>query len=604
MVDIPNLNVVLAMANELENEYDIDSRLKRYQSMNPELIELSEQQGLNAEQAPPALFVADFVVTSSEVPSELSDEDRRLTIGKSVVEGLKHRNKDPKMLMKVFYLSQKVRQAVKRNDLFLAGRGLDRSSSLMILKDVYIRPYLEVCKQLLGDGSQQWEIGVLASALKGTAPFDEIDHYLSDDRAQLPVLWEILQAYSNIVAVEQNDTMSIPNISDSQSVLLIKHGKLPNIALNNITKRPSKKEKKVVNDLLKFMEKTDKDKSILYVNGNLVGTNDNIIIARNTLSKGKPLLFLKTKAGETNVSKVLSILEQRSAEGDDWQAVKQQQRVAVDFKTVTEEKEIQVEESYNEIEDESRIEEVKENKKGLVAKLKGIFGRKSTTTKKVVKTSPVLKKKKRKVSKKEKVKKKIKKEEIIANLMPSFVADAMDVIALGDLNLFEIWDTVRESDYIIVGTLESNFATNKTTFVVEEKVGDPMEFTHTLDGLDGIVEQMVLHYFEQDADLLPNEILFVSKADNKLLNYLITFDGNKDRIVGTIAVTFEKGVAQWQEEEEEIVNRRTLQMRTRQLLAAREHTPLDTAIERIYGSEMSKAVQTIELDKALFPLQF
>jgi len=179
MDTIPNLKVVKEMAEEINSEYDLNPRLERYKTLNPDLLEFAVSNGLSEEDAPYPLFISDYIVTSSEVPSGLSDEERRLSIIKSFVKG-KERNSDVDKLLRIFYLAHKVKQAFRRNDYFLAGRGLGRDPSLVILKDIFVTPYLVTCKKILGEGDQLWEIGILYSAVKHSLPSEELQKVRGD----------------------------------------------------------------------------------------------------------------------------------------------------------------------------------------------------------------------------------------------------------------------------------------------------------------------------------------------------------------------------------------------------------------------------------------
>lgn len=604
MDTIPNLKVVKEMAEEINSEYDLSPRLDRYKTLNPDLLEFAVANGLSEEDAPYPLFISDYIVTSSEVPSGLSDEERRLSIIKSFVKG-KERNSDVDKLMRIFYLAHKVKQAFRRNDYFLAGRGLGRNPSLVILKDIFVTPYLVTCKEILGDGDQLWEMGILYSAVKHTLPSEELQKV----RGDLSYTWEQMNEYSDILEVEQNDTLTIPHKIDTQ-VLLIDRMKLPRISMYNIARSAEEEEKSVVTRFLDYLDATDKTRSLVYLNSKILGSDENIILVRNPMAKGKPVIFLKTKADELNVSQVMSILNLHG--GEDWSSVEVRKRQVSWTETVESEEEVDVEREVTEVVNKEVTEmtevEVEEKPKGGF--LRRLFGWMKGTPGKVKKTVPVKKnvptKVKKKVKGKEnrKVSKKVKHSDDIAEIIPPFVAEAVSTLALGDLNLFQIWDTVRDSNYVVIGAVESNFKDNTTTLQIDEKVGGPEEFAAILDGLDDVVESMVKYFFNLDVDILPNDILFVKSDEKGEQNYYISFDGNEERLLGTIAVTFQKtsiGFAK-EEGEDDVINRRTMKMRTRQLMSSREHTPFDTSVERILGGTLSSKAQTAHLEKAILNL--
>ena len=71
---------------------------------------------------------------------------------------------------------------------------------------------------------------------------------------------------------------------------------------------------------------------------------------------------------------------------------------------------------------------------------------------------------------------------------------------------------------------------------------------------------------------------------------------NEDRLVATIGGTFVKNIVDWKAKEEETLQRRTLHMRTGQLLQARRHTPFDEAVTRIYQDIFTPEDEIISLE--------
>ncbi len=689
MEHLPNYKVISELVEELDSEFNLESRLTRYKSLSPELIELAKDAGMDKEDdATRALFLADFVITSSEVPQGTSDDDRRISIIKAFIEGLANRTYSADNLLKVFYLSQKVAQSFRRNDYFLSGRGLDRNTTSMILKDLYLMPYLAKSKEILGEGGPGWELSILASAAKQTLPHIELEEYgkLTEKDNLLEYIWKIMLEFQNSHNVEINDTLSIPHISESQILLFSKFNGLPSITMTNIHKKADKYEKVIVEDLLNFMDNSDRtEKSLLYIRGKIVGTDETLIVARHSMIDGKPIVVFKTKADEVNVSELLSLLELKSLEKTDWTRINPKNRKVImeDITTelvdvvveeevtedkeytyeveeeveITEEKMVKFEEEVEEleeyeyeVEEEIEIEEMEtytyeeeiefEDKPGLFGKLMGkkskgivkkivqkkgkrpvkkkvmakVKKKGTRPVKKIVKKKekrPVTRIEKRKVKKKgtrpvtKTVKKKVKKtiehkverEEVILEVYPDFVGNALSALSLGDLNLFEIWDSIRESDYGIVGIIYSDFKRNETKFFAEKGIGDPNDLAVLLDGLDEVLENIMNYYFQGEFQIIPSEVLFKGNNDSR---YVITFDGNSDRLVGTIAQTYVKDITDWQNKQErQIIKRRTLLMRTGQLLSSLAHSPFDTSVERIYSDTINKESQLTVLDKSI-----
>ena len=81
MSSIANLELIGQLEQELYQEFDMKSRIARYESSSPQLIELAKENGIDdITQAGYALFLSDFIITSSEMPSGISDDERRVIL--------------------------------------------------------------------------------------------------------------------------------------------------------------------------------------------------------------------------------------------------------------------------------------------------------------------------------------------------------------------------------------------------------------------------------------------------------------------------------------------------------------------------------------------
>ena len=74
----------------------------------------------------------------------------------------------------------------------------------------------------------------------------------------------------------------------------------------------------------------------------------------------------------------------------------------------------------------------------------------------------------------------------------------MGILSLSDLRLYEIFDTIREAEYVVTGAIYSDFEKDTTQFVVTELLEDPKNLADNLDGLDEVIEKVVSHYFSPD----------------------------------------------------------------------------------------------------------
>jgi hypothetical protein len=616
MKEIPNLKTIQDLAESIDDEFEIESRLKRYETMNPELMEFASRYGLrNPNEATPALFVADFIVTSSEVPSGGTDEERRESIINCFQYGLKSRCESAEALMRVFFLSQKTATLIRRNNAYMAGRGLVQETGMLILKDSFLTPFLAVTAEILGKGDTGWELGILSSALNQTYPHKELLEYEGapshdNDSKLFQFSQKLLEEFIKQHKLEINANLVIPNIMKTSIIFITKPSKQSLISIwnpqNIFSRWVGEEEKTVVNPLLNFLNKSDEDKPLIYLRGRIMNTDNQLMLVRNPFVEGKPMTLIRTPADEINVSKVLNTLAYRGVEAQELEGSIDIEEPVIKKEVVEEEVEEVVEKSVKVEEptgEKVTIDEPVAKQTGFFGRIKKLFGKKPETTEKTIvrkqeaasRKTPKVKEKKRKKIFREKITKTMKKKRA---LLPSFISHDIGVEAVGDLNLYELFDTFRESKYLIIGALESNFAAGETTFITETAFGDPSDLADILDGLDSVIEQAANHYFKEDHQILPTEILFTTRSDRR---YIICLDGNEERIVGTIGETYVKDVSQW-EKEEEFLQRRSLHMRTGQLLAARQHTKFDAAVERIYANTIDKDAKLSTLDHAILPL--
>ena len=61
MSAIPNLEFIDGLKSKLDEEFDLGSRLSRYESMSPELVEFAKSEGIDKTGiATRALFITDL----------------------------------------------------------------------------------------------------------------------------------------------------------------------------------------------------------------------------------------------------------------------------------------------------------------------------------------------------------------------------------------------------------------------------------------------------------------------------------------------------------------------------------------------------------------
>lgn len=602
MLVVPNEEVLRSLVQKIEDEYDLNNRLNRYKSQS-ELIELASSQGLTQmEDAIRALFVADFIVTASELPSGGTDNERYQSIIQSFIQG-HSRGSSSDSLMRIFYLAYKTATTIRRQDLFLAGRGVSRKAALIRLKDSYITPYLTVTSELLGKGSCGWELGILSAALKKMYPDNEIQQFegapeYTDYKTLTDFIWRLLVAYSQIQTAETNPNPIIPNMEESKSLLLFDAQNAELTSLWNTTPSNILKLKVILPSFVKFISQSFNDKHLVLVKGKILETTEHFFMIRSPFTTSKPVLILKTPADELNFTRVLTVLHLRGLEQDGWTKV-----VNAD-ESIVEPKEIKVVEPLPEVptpdvKKGEKKTEIPPKKEGFLTKIKQrIFGKKPEPE---VEKKPIPKQLKPKLS--IKIKEDKKQERVPPFIaQSSFIAQGITIDAVSDLNLFEIFDTVREESYHIVGTFETDFKETKTGFITKQNFIQPSALITFLNALEQEISKVYVKIFDNN-QVLVEELFFMGNDEQKMI---ICLNGNQERVVGTIATTSVEKIVDWQSREKEVetLQRRSLHMRTQQLLAARRHTPFQEAVERIYGANFNvKKTKFITLDQPIFSLR-
>ena len=325
MLKVPNVEVLKDVVHKIEEEYNLDSRLNRYKNQ-PEMIESASNQGLTeVDDAIRALFVADFIVTASEVPTGGTDDERYRSVIESFIQG-RTRCTSTDSLMRVFYFAYKVAPTIRHQDLFMAGRGLSRKAALIRLKDSYITPYLKVVSDMLGEGPCGWELGVLSAALKRMYPNDQIRQFkdipnYTDSAALTEHIWHLLESYSEIQAVDTNPDPIIPHMEESQSVLLLDTQNIEMVSLWNTTPSNVIDSKDDLLSLAQFLDQTIDGKQLVLFRASILDTMEHLFIIRDPSTNNKPTFVFKTPADELNLSRVLTILHLRGLEQDGWKPV-------------------------------------------------------------------------------------------------------------------------------------------------------------------------------------------------------------------------------------------------------------------------------------------
>ncbi len=579
-MEIPNLEVLRGISCNIGKEYDLVRRLNRYNNLAPELITFASNSGLqDSEEAVRALFVTDFIVTASEIPTGSSDEERYLSVIKAFIQG-KIRCKLVDSLLQMFYLAYKTALLIRRQDLFMAGRGIDRKVALVRIKDCYVTPYLQIASETLGLGSCGWELGILSAALTRNYPHKEIEKYLaapnhSNHKSLTEPIWKMLENYAFNQKVDTNPNIIVPNIDTSQAILLFD---IKNPSQLSLWRVMPKNVSKLSVDIQSIAQTFDRDlimenKQCIFLRGSIVDLSKNIFILKDPYTDSRPLCVFISSVDEINTTRLLTILGLRGLEQDGWKSILSKPEQKREIKTIVKPTEI-TEEFY---------EEPLPEKTNFLSKLANLFGKRGR--KAPTRTTPLKKKKEKKKEREEEKKKKGLSTFLVHN---EFLSKALTIDAVSDIDLYETFDTLREepTGYSIISIFETNFEGAQTTVLSTPHTDISSQLLSFVNSLEEITKSLN-SAFSENIPFLLHEVFFFNKDNNQKL--IISLNGNLERVVGTIATSYFDKTTDWQsrKEEKEPLQRRSLHMRTSQLLSARRHTPFEEATTRIFSENFN-----------------
>ncbi|MFX0172764.1 MAG: hypothetical protein ACFE9L_12675 [Candidatus Hodarchaeota archaeon] len=563
MLKVPNEAVMRDLIQKLESEIDLDLRLSSYKSKSPELLDFASKEGIEGDDAARALFVSDYIITASEVPSGGTDDSRRRSVIHSFIMG-RTRCSSTEALMRMFYFAYKTAIKIRSQDLYMGGRGLSpRETALIRLKDSFLAPYLLIASETLGAGPCGWELGILSAALKRTYPDAEIQQYkeaphYTDDKTLIEYSWRLFEEYMSVQTVKIDPKLVIPNINESQSILLLDARKPSLMSLWNLDSRISSLEAGLP-PLTKSLNQKMDNMELVLVKASIDELGEHFFIIRDPFIDSKPIFILKTPADEINLSKILTTLRMRGSEHNGWEKVISGGKVKIPEKVqkITKQPVIPA------------VQVDRPRKGGFFSRIKqALFGKKEEITGQEfpIQPKPI-----------KKIKKERKRPPFIAN--NSYLAHGITVDAVSDLDIYELFDTIRETNYHILGAFDSDFRENQTYFSAKPNLHSKIR--PFLQSLYTDISKFNEAAFLDKPKVLIEEVFFMTEDQQR---YLISLNGNQERIVGTIA-TSQPDITEWQVrgKEKEPLLRRSLHMRTKQFLNARRHTKFSEAVERIYG---------------------
>lgn len=578
------------MLSNLEKEYNLADRLAKYPTYSPEWISFATEKGLSSETASKALFVADFIITSSVLPSGCTDEDRYRTVVNIFIMGQK-RCESPEKLLKIIYLAYKTAVEIRSQDAFMGDRGVTREISLLRLKDAYITPYLWIAADILGEGPAGWELGVISAALQRGYPDAEIGYFdqvpsHKGSKELTRYIWELLKKYQVGHTIQKKEIVSVPNFNESQSAVVFDSSKPAYLAAwSRKSQLNLEKIQDELKNLVKALDKQIGEYHFVSLRGRIGNSSNDFFIIRNPFIPSKSVFVLVTPADDLNLTKILTILGFRGAEREGWRDALERSSESIITKIEPEQPVPEKVTSSKPSLDPRRPK----SKPGLFGRILGLlFGKKGSTE--VDKDKSVTKPVKKKMTR--------KARDFSSIIAPySFIAQGLTIDAVGDLHIFELFDSVREANYYVQGAFDSDKITSKIEFKVNPQFKMVPEIVQMLGGLETAVDRFHTVTFSDPQSIDIEELFMMNERETKLI---FSLNRSKDRAVGTIALA--KTIGTEELDQKEPLQRPSLHRRTSQFLNARRHSAFIDAIERIYGQNLDiEMARTEIIDGVLFP---
>ena len=112
--------------------------------------------------------------------------------------------------------------------------------------------------------------------------------------------------------------------------------------------------------------------------------------------------------------------------------------------------------------------------------------------------------------------------------------------------------------------------------------------------MDVVLEKVLKHFFGDEVQIMPEEILFTSTGDAR---YVMLFEGNDDHLVGMAGTTSLD--EDYTGKEPQTFQRRTLGMRTNQILNSLKSNRFSDATKRVLGDELLLNTNEIPYESAV-----
>ncbi|MFX1513519.1 MAG: hypothetical protein ACFFCQ_13115 [Promethearchaeota archaeon] len=576
---------------------------ERYQTiLSEDLKEFLEEYGCKLHEALIAFYLADFVITHSTIQDlSITDAERRDSIFKFCQIGLEY-ELSIEMIILLHKMTQELAKTVRRNYFYQLDRGLPINVAIIRLADTFVVPFLRFIRKLSDKIPLQWLIAVTEGAISELLANDvyqriKAKNYLKDysDFRLADASLSILENFVKRRTEKPNPHATVPLLAESTGAILIR-----NLSKNEEFFGYSEtiKDKQLKKLHKEFSEVCARSK---FEKGNIEPVyyralsssaaqrlTRQLFLVRGSASNSdyEAWFFLNTTADDLNLALNRKRLEERCR--DIKGVLRRPDRSIKRLKKKKSKKEPILSEA------EPKIEVKKKRKVSLWKRIFRRSKRKSVIEEPSEEvTRELTPKKPKEAVTKEKVLE-IPKIEVIdewnRNEVLNNWARTLVVDAVGGIELEEIYDTIREKDYIITGLADFPGMRDEGTLLYVQGKADELQSILTTIGphlaeLRDIAAQLLpVGAKEAQHRFIPQEVFLERKEAAMETFDLLTFAATENVLTVLMAQNTHLQNPTFIAPNRVVSKRRTLQMRTRQLASSKPGFSIENRVVAVLNS--------------------
>ncbi|MFQ5980312.1 MAG: hypothetical protein ACE5OZ_19425 [Candidatus Heimdallarchaeota archaeon] len=568
-----------------------EKQFERYTTLDDlmEAVDLFQiDHNCNQQQALVALYLADFVVTSSNIKDlSISDEKRRLSLLQFCLPAWEQ-ELDTAAIIALHMLSQELGVAVRRNFVYQLDRGLPVNIAIIRLADIFVVPFLKFSLTVSEKLTLPWLIALADGAISeilSSEAYEQLKEkkHLEDlkDFKLTDAALGSLERFIKTRTEKPNPHAKVPALSESVGAVLIRNLRRNEEFFGYSKPMPDKQLKKLHKEFSEVCAQSKFQNKIIepvYYRATSLASTVQQLTRQVFLVRGKPLdydyeawFFLNTTVDDINLETIRKILEERcvALEGVIRRPLAPIKRIKKKRKTAP----------ISTPKGKQPSPTAKKPKPSFWQRILAVFSRKKPDLieeddkAKAVEPESIIKEE---IAEPPEIEMEI--DEWNRNEVLNYWAETLVVDAVANIDLEEIYDTLREKNWIITGL--ADFSEEKGTLLaIEEQEGFLKSILTDLSGhfreLRDVAEEL-LPQAAKDAQMrfIPQEIFLEHKGEDKLYD-LFTFGASDEALTVLMAQHSHLTTLAYIKPNKEISKRRTLQMRTRQLATARTSFPIE-----------------------------